>query len=397
MSRVLVHETWGDHAALLARSQVSARGSVGVVVPQQLTLATPENPLLLEYGATLKHLTMMYETYGELNAKGDNAIIICHALTGSAHAAGVHDRDSADKSAGREVPGWWDPLIGPGKPIDTERFFVICSNVLGGCYGTTGPSSTNPDTDEPYRLSFPRYSIRDMVDAQKRLADALGVQRFAAVIGGSMGGMQVLEWAVRYPEMVRSIVPIAIGARHSAWAIGLNEVARKAITSDPVWNGGNYTSGQQPESGLGLARAIAMLSYRSLDSLDAKFGRERVSASRDLLGMTFEIESYLNYQGVKLVSRFDANTYLYITRAMDDFDVAEGRGKLSKVLANVTIPALVMGIQSDVLYPEQEQRELAECLSNSHYVRINSPHGHDAFLIEFPQLAARLRNFLADK
>ena len=213
MSRVLVHETWGDHAALLARSQVSARGSVGVVVPQQLTLATPENPLLLEYGATLKHLTMMYETYGELNAKGDNAIIICHALTGSAHAAGVHDRDSADKSAGREVPGWWDPLIGPGKPIDTERFFVICSNVLGGCYGTTGPSSTNPDTDEPYRLSFPRYSIRDMVDAQKRLADALGVQRFAAVIGGSMGGMQVLEWAVRYPEMVLalSLLPLVHG------------------------------------------------------------------------------------------------------------------------------------------------------------------------------------------
>ncbi len=397
MSRVLVHETWGDHAALLARSQVGARGSVGVIAPQQLELATPENPLVLEYGATLKHLTMMYETYGELNAKGTNAIIICHALTGSAHAAGVHDRDSADKSAGREVPGWWDPLIGPGKPIDTERFFVICSNVLGGCYGTTGPSSTNPDTGEPYRLSFPRYSIRDMVDAQKRLADALGVKRFAAVIGGSMGGMQVLEWAVRYPDMVSSIVPIAIGARHSAWAIGLNEVARKAITSDPAWNGGNYTPGQQPESGLGLARAIAMLSYRSLDSLDAKFGRERVSASRDLLGMTFEIESYLNYQGVKLVSRFDANTYLYITKAMDDFDVAEGRGKLSKVLAQITMPALVMGIQSDVLYPEREQLELAEGLPNSHYVRINSPHGHDAFLIEFPQLAARLRDFLADK
>jgi homoserine O-acetyltransferase len=392
----LVHETWGDHAALLARSQVDTRGNIGVVVPQQLALVTPAQPLTREYGTTLNHLTVMYETYGELNAKGSNAIIICHALTGSAHVAGVHDRDNVDKSAGREVPGWWDPLIGPGKPIDTERFFVMCCNVLGGCYGTTGPSSINPDTGEPYRLTFPRYSIRDMVDVQKRLADALGVTRFAAVIGGSMGGMQVLEWAARYPEMVASIVPIAIGARHSAWAIGLNEVARKAITSDPAWQGGNYPSDQQPESGLGLARAIAMLSYRSLDSLEVKFGRERVSASRDLLGMTFEIESYLSYQGVKLVSRFDANTYLYITRAMDDFDVAEGRGKLAKALAQLTMPALVMGIQSDVLYPEREQLALAEGLPNSHYVRINSPHGHDAFLIEFPQLAARLRNFLAE-
>ncbi|MEM6430235.1 MAG: homoserine O-acetyltransferase [Deinococcota bacterium] len=402
MSRVLVHETWGDHAALLARSQVDTLGSVGVVVPEQLELASEANPLELDYGAHLDHVTVTYETYGELNSKADNAILICHALTGSAHAAGLHASHvstslGAEPSSGKQVPGWWDPLIGPGKPIDTNRFFVVCSNVLGGCYGTTGPSSINPRTNEPYRLNFPRYTVRDMVRLQKRLVDALGVRKLASVIGGSMGGMQVLEWAALYPDMVKSIVPIAIGARHSAWAIGLNEVARKAITSDPAWQQGNYPADGQPESGLGLARAIAMLSYRSLDSLDAKFGRERVSASSDLLGMTFEIESYLNYQGVKLVSRFDANTYLYITKAMDDFDVAEGRSKLSKVLATICQPALVMGIQSDVLYPEKEQLELAEGLANSSYVRIHSPHGHDAFLIEFPQLAARLRAFLASR
>jgi homoserine O-acetyltransferase len=209
-----------------------------------------------------------------------------------------------------------------------------------------------------------------------------------------MGGMQVLEWAVMHPERVRAIVPIGIGARHSAWAIGLNQVARQAISSDPAWQNGNYPQDKPPEAGLGLARAIAMLSYRSMDSLEAKFGRERVNATHDLLGTSFEIESYLAYQGVKLVQRFDANTYLYITRAMDDFDLSEGRGKVSQVLKGITMPALVMGIQSDVLYPESEQRQLAEHLANASYERITSPHGHDAFLIEFSQLAVRLRRFL---
>ena len=293
-----------------------------------------------------------------------------------------------------EVPGWWDPLIGPGKAVDTRRHFVICPNVLGGCYGTTGPSSPDPETGEPYRLSFPRYTVRDMVAVQARLLDLLGIDSVRAVIGGSMGGMQALEWAATYPERVRSLVSIAVGARHSAWAIGLNEVARRAITSDPVWNGGDYAPGSQPEAGLGLARAVAMLSYRSVDSLEAKFGRERVSASRDLLVHSFEIESYLDYQGVKLVKRFDANTYLYLTKAMDDFDLAEGRGRLKQVLQKMTMPSLVMGITSDVLYPEPEQLALVEGLPNAEYARISSPHGHDAFLIEFPQLAARLRRFL---
>lgn len=382
----LVHETWGDHAALLARSE-SSGGGVGVVRAQSLVVATPESPLRLEYGGILEHVTVAFETYGELNAEKDNAVLLCHALTGSAHAAGVQH--------GGEVPGWWDPLVGPGKAIDTRRFFVVCANVLGGCYGTTGPSSLDPHTDAPYRLSFPRYTVRDMVAVQARLLDALGAGEVQAVIGGSMGGMQALEWAATHPERVRSVVSIAVGARHSAWAIGLNEVARRAIMSDPAWQGGDYPVGTQPETGLGLARAVAMLSYRSVDSLEAKFGRERVSASRELLERSYEIESYLNYQGVKLVKRFDANTYLYLTKAMDDYDLAEGRGRLKDVLKTMTMPALVLGIDSDVLYPESEVRTLAEGLPNAEYARIGSPHGHDAFLIEFPQVAARLRRFLS--
>ncbi len=273
---------------------------------------------------------------------------------------------------------------------------MISSNVLGGCYGSTGPSSINPSTGRSYGIDFPRYTVRDMVAAQQRLIDALGVRSLKTVIGGSMGGMQVLEWAALYPELVRSIVPIAIGTKHSAWAIGLNEVARRAITSDPAWQSGRYPLGKQPETGLGLARAIAMLSYRSFDSLESKFGRDRATEadSTDLLSVSFEIESYLSYQGVKLVKRFDANTYLFITKAMDDFDLGEGRTPIREVLASMTMPALVMGISSDVLYPEVEQRQLAEQLPTGSYVRINSPHGHDAFLIEFPQVSAHLRRFL---
>jgi homoserine O-acetyltransferase len=388
----LVHETWGDHAALLARSQESSGAGVGVVRPQTVAVASPENPLRLEYGGTLAEVCVSFETYGELNAAKDNTLLLCHALTGSAHAAGVQGIEVQHQG---EVPGWWDPLIGPGKAIDTRKDFVVCANVLGGCYGTTGPSSPNPATGGPYHLAFPRYTVRDMVQVQARLLDTLGVGTVRAVVGGSMGGMQALEWAAMYPERVRSLVSIAVGARHSAWAIGLNEVARRAITSDPAWCGGDYPPGTQPEAGLGLARAVAMLSYRSVDSLEAKFGRERVSASRDLLGRSFEIESYLDYQGVKLVKRFDANTYLYLTKAMDDFDLAEGRGRLRDVLKKMTMPALVMGISSDVLYPEAEQRALVEGMPSAEYARINSPHGHDAFLIEFPQVAARLRRFLS--
>ena len=384
----LVHETWGDHAALLARHEGGRDGSVGLVTPQVVDVATPNDPLVLESGVRLPHVAVAFETYGELDASGRNAVLICHALTGSAHAAGRHDA--------RDVPGWWDPLIGPGKAIDTRRSFVVCSNVLGGCYGTTGPTSLDAQTGHPYGPEFPRFTVRDMVRVQQRLQAALGVRSWRAVIGGSMGGMQALEWALMAPEAVQGIVAIAIGARHSAWAIGLNEVARRAIMADPVWQGGRYPLERQPESGLGLARAIAMLSYRSYDSLEAKFGRERRPSDEDALSSSFEIASYLAYQGVKLVRRFDANTYIGLTRAMDEHDIAEGRGRLDEVLAGVQAKALVMGIPSDVLYPEVEQRRLVEALPNARYERLVSPHGHDGFLIEYPQLAAHLRRFLTE-
>ena len=386
-ARTLVHETWGDHAALLARTDSSHGGSVGTVAARLVDVATPAEPLRLEQGGVLERVAVAYEEYGELAPEQDNTVLVCHALTGSAHAAGVGERE--------EVPGWWDPLIGPGKAIDTRRFHVVCSNVLGGCYGTTGPSSLDPATGRGYGVAFPRYTVRDMVEVQRRLLDKLGVGSLRAVVGGSMGGMQVLEWAAMFPERVQAIAPIAIGSRHSAWAIGLNEVARRAITSDPEWRGGSYPVERQPEAGLGLARAIAMLSYRSFDSLEQRFGRERALQSRDTVGASFEIASYLAYQGVKLVERFDANTYLYLTMAMDDYDLSEGRGRLAEVLRGLKMPALVLGVDSDVLYPEAEAKALAAALPNASYARISSPHGHDAFLIEFPQVALQLRRFLA--
>jgi len=384
--RRLVHETWGDHAALLARSVHAHDGSVGLVRPQVLDVASPEDPLRLELGGRLDHVAVTFETYGELDARGDNAVLVCHALTGSAHAAG--------RQSEGEVPGWWDPLIGPGKALDVREHFVVCSNVLGGCYGTTGPTSMDPATGRRFGPGFPRFTVRDMVEVQRRLLDRLGVGRLRAVVGGSMGGMQALEWAATHPERVGSLVAIGIGARHSAWAIGLNEVARRAIAADPEFHGGAYRPDRQPETGLGLARAIAMLTYRSFDSLEAKFGRERRPAEEEGLEASFEIASYLRYQGVKLAQRFDANTYVGLTRAMDDHDLAAGRGPLREVLPRMRMPALVMGIPTDVLYPEVEQRQLVEGLPDAHYARIVSPHGHDAFLIEFPQVAAHLRRFL---
>ena len=356
-------------------------------------LFTPDKPFVLESGDSLPIVEVEYETYGALNATGSNAILVCHALTGSAHAAAAAPNDP---------PGWWDGLIGPGNAIDTTKYFVVCSNFLGSCYGTTGPASTDPATGKEYRMTFPQITVRDMVHVQHALLASLGVKSLATVIGGSLGGMQVLEWAILYPAMVRSIIPIATGAQHSAWGIGLNETARLAILNDPEWNNGNYTS--QPLRGLALARMIAMISYRSAGSFQERFGYESNSrtgfkdgqpnpfAARSPL---FEVERYLHYQGAKLVDRFDAATYIYVSRALDDHDVGKNRGSVAQALGCISAPTLCIGIDSDILYPAAEQKQIAAMITNARYAEIHSRHGHDAFLIEYDQLNRIVDKFLS--
>lgn len=358
-----------------------------------------DSPLRLELGGTLDAVEIAYETYGHLNEAGTNAILVCHALTGSAHASGLapppdfwHDGRRVPVRPSKPVHGWWDPIVGDGKAIDTREHFVVCANILGSCYGSTGPASIDPATGRAYGPDFPAITVRDMVRIQRRLLDHLGVKRLVAVVGGSLGGMQVLEWALLYPEFVDSIVPIATSARHSAWGIGLNETARLAIRNDPVWNGGRYA--QQPRKGLALARMIAMISYRSAPSFDARFGRRRMPGDEEKA--PFQVQSYLDYQGEKLTSRFDANAYLALTHAMDAHDVAAGRGSIEEVLGRIRAPALCVGITSDVLYPPEEQRQLADLIPLGRYREIESVHGHDAFLIEFEALDALLRDFLRD-
>jgi homoserine O-acetyltransferase/O-succinyltransferase len=346
-----------------------------------------DHPFEMEVGAKLGPVTVAYETYGELNAAGDNAILICHALTGSAHAAWYNHPEE-------KGPGWWDPLVGPGKAFDTDRYFVVCTNVLGGCYGTTGPTSIDPQTGKPYRMRFPQMSIRDMVRVQKAAMDRLGVKQLVTVAGGSMGGMQVLEWALLHPEMVRSLMPIATAGRHSAWCVALHEAQRQAILLDPDFKGGDYD--QQPARGLGIARTVAMISYRSDIEYAERFKRDRLRADAHFDPENlFQVESYLRYQGKKLVERFDACTYLYITWAMDQHDITRGRGSYEEVLGSIQAPALCAGISSDVLYPVHEQKELARHMPAATYFEIDSIHGHDAFLIEWDQVTSAMRDFLA--
>jgi homoserine O-acetyltransferase len=351
------------------------------------------NPLAMDCGAELSPITVAYETYGTLNEACDNAVVVCHALTGSAHAAGFSSDDP--KSV-----GWWDSFIGEGKPLDTKKYFIICSNFLGGCYGTTGSSSVDPATGKPYGLSFPQMTVRDMVRVQKKLVTYLGVKKIKTVIGGSLGGMQVLEWGVLFPEFVQSIIPIATSVQHSPWAIGLNNLSRLAIMNDPEWKDGNYYGFPQPEKGFSLARQIAMISYRSEKEFTQRFSRERIMGENDTLhrfdaSNLFQVERYLQYQGTKLVNRFDANTYLFISRCMDIHDLAYGRGTVHDVLGSISIPALCVGIDTDILYPATEQQRMAALLPNSTYREISSPFGHDAFLIEFEQMEAHVRNFLS--
>jgi homoserine O-acetyltransferase len=352
-------------------------------------------PFRLESGAVLPSLDIAYTASGRLNAGKTNAILVCHALTGNAHASDalLHD--------GKTVSGWFNGVIGPALGLDTDRFSVICSNILGSCYGSTGPTSVNPGTGEAYRMSFPQMTVRDMVRAQKLLLDHLGVLRLVTVIGGSLGGMQALEWALMYPEMVGSIVPIATAAAHSPWCIGISEMQRLAIMNDTAWQEGNY--GVQPERGLAIARGIAMISYRSHTSFANRFdrmaiapgdGHERVRVFGGI-PMSFAVQSYLRYQGQKLAGRFDANTYIYLTRAMDMHDVSAGRGSMKEVLGSISAKVLAIGISSDVLYPPAEQEQIASAIPGAAYAELDSPHGHDAFLIEFKTMNTLLTDFLA--
>lgn len=343
-----------------------------------LSLYSEEDPLLLESGSSLPSVQVAFEAYGTLNAESDNAILVCHALTGSAHAAGRHDESDA-------TPGWWDLMIGPGRALDTRRFFVICSNILGSCYGTTGPLSLNPWTGQPYGSAFPAITVRDMVRVQKRLLDAIGVRRLASVIGSSLGGMQALEWAIEYPDFCETVIPISVAARQTAWCIALNSVARAAIQMDP-------------ERGLAMARMIGMISYRSPEEFEERFGRRRKYAFLSSLDPhnVFEVESYLAHQGRKLVERFDAGAYLCLSRAMDTHDVTRGRGSLEEALGSVRAKALCLGVSSDLRYPLSNQRELAERIPGCVFGVIESRHGHDAFLIEYGQLHEMVSGFLAE-
>lgn len=367
-----------------ARRNVLRYGSV---------FASPD-PFHLESGAVIRSLEIAYSTLGHLNAEGTNAVLVCHALTGNAFAAdGVLE-------TGETIPGWFNGAIGTGRGFDPGRVFVVCANILGSCYGTTGPSSMNPSTGKQYRMSFPQISVRDMVRAQKLLLDSLGVHRLVTVIGGSLGGMQALEWAIMYPELVESIIPIASAVQHSAWCIGISEMQRLAIMNDPKWSNGEYES--QPAQGLAIARGIAMISYRSRVSFQERFGRhlisERDGHERNRLferfPYSYAVESYLRYQGQKLVDRFDANTYIYLTRAMDLHDISLGRGTVKEVLGSIRARVLSIGISSDVLYPPGEQMDFASLISGAKYIQLESPHGHDAFLIEFDQLNGAIRSFL---
>ncbi len=350
----------------------------------------------LEGGGLLDEVEVAYETWGELAADGSNAVLLCHALTGDAHAAG-------SSGPGQRSAGWWSKAIGPGKPIDTDRYFVVCSNVLGGCQGTTGPASPHPDDGQPYGPRFPIVSIRDMVRAQAGLANALGVERWAAVIGGSMGGMQALEWAVMFPERVGALASIASAASASPLQIGWSEVGRLAVTQDPKWNGGWYydaAPGEGPHEGFMLARRVAQLHYRSDRSLADRFGRHQVDR-RDTFGLwdRFQVESYLDYHGQKLARRFDANSYVVLNKAMDLHDVGRGRGGEGAALARVRCPALVASVDSDVLYTPRQQEELYQGLlaggADTNFEVIHSDHGHDGFLLEFDQLDPILAKFLA--
>ncbi|ADE54736.1 homoserine O-acetyltransferase MetX [Coraliomargarita akajimensis] len=371
-------------------AHISGEGEVGLVEYHDFV---SKEAFQFESGGSIPELTLRYETYGRLNEAKDNAILICHALTGNHHCAGVHRMDERKQ-------GWWNFMVGPGKPIDTSRYFVICSNVLGGCSGSTGPESPNPLTGKRYNLDFPKLTVGDMVNAQAMLVDHLGIDRLHAVIGGSMGGMQTLQWAIAYPDRVGSYVALACCARHNAQAIAFNDTGRQAIISDPGWMGGDYPDGEQPREGLSIARMMAHITYLSDAGMEAKFGRKRRNKdAEEHFDVEFEVESYLRYQGQAFVSRFDANTYLYLTKALDRFDLHGPNGTLDETFERVTAPGLVVGFTSDWLYPPQGNRDIVEALlrigKNATYAELAMDAGHDSFLLRAPKLDELIRSFLA--
>lgn len=372
-------------------SGVFPEDSVGLVYPQTAQFT---EPLLLACGRQLDEYELVYETYGSLNDTRSNALLICHALSGHHHAAGYHTDDSK--------PGWWEACIGPGKPIDTNKFFVVSLNNLGGCNGSTGPASTNPFTGKPYGADFPMMTVQDWVQSQARLADRLGIEQWAAVVGGSLGGMQALQWTIDYPERVRHCVSIAAAPRLSAQNIAFNEVARQAITSDPDFYAGHFLEqGTVPRRGLKLARMIGHITYLSDDSMGEKFGRELKTEQLnfDLNNVEFQVESYLRYQGEQFSTRFDANTYLIMTKALDYFDPAAAHGgDLAKTFANASASFYLISFTSDWRFSPERSREMANALiaagKNVTYVDIDAPHGHDAFLIPHPRYLQAFSSYM---
>jgi homoserine O-acetyltransferase len=367
--------------------------SVSIVETKTIRLIEPDAPLKLQSGKSIGPIDVAYETYGKLNAAGDNAILICHALSGNAHVAGYNNPN--DKK-----PGWWDIMVGPGKGIDTNKYFVICSNFLGGCSGTTGPSSVNPATGKPYGLDFPIITIGDMVKVQKLLLDKLGIKQLLSIVGGSMGGMQVLKWAVEYPDFVRSVIPIATTTRLSAQSIAFDAVGRNAILADQNFGGGQYHDSDVPAQGLAIARMIGHITYLSEESMREKFGRELRTAQdyRYDFNSEFAVETYLDYQGQTFVERFDANSYLYITKAMDYFDLEKFYGSLKDAFAKANSRFLIVSFSSDWLFTPAQSEDIVNALAvngkDVSYCNIKSPYGHDAFLLEPEALGALISGFL---
>ena len=357
-----------------------------------------DRPVALDSGKTLQQVTIAYETWGELNRNKSNAILLCHAWTGDSHAAG-------SAQDGQPTPGWWDGLVGPGCAIDTEKYFVVCTNSLGGCQGSTGPASPHPSDSKPYGSRFPVITVRDMVRAQVRVSDLLGIDVWHCVIGGSMGGMQVLEWGITFPHRVRTLVPIATCLQATAQQIAWGAIGRRSIRLDPKWRGGDYYDaaiGDGPWQGLAIARMVAQVTFRSDNVFTDRFGRELADTNADYNGLglwdKFEVENYLDHHGDKLIRRFDTNSYLIIGKAMDLHDVARGRGSLQTAASRITAPVLSMGISSDILYPTYQQKQIREIINESggscEDVEIDSPHGHDAFLINLDQVGKPIVEFL---